>query len=136
MVESLSTKKVASWKAILVALVIIDALGWLIGVSLTLMAVFKNRKLPVFGGIRLLSGPFEALGMDGLILAGIMFVGVSAFKILAASWLNSGRKAGAVLELILLGLSAVFWYGFALPFGPPLGIAQVMILARTWKSFH
>ena len=41
---------------------------------------------------------------------------------------------GAVLELILLGLSAIFWYGFALPLGPLLGIIQVVLLILAWRS--
>jgi len=126
----------SQWLKVLLVLVCIDAFGWLFGVGLTLIPVYRNRALPEFAGIRLLGGPFEALGINGMILAGLMFVMVSAFKLLAAAWLSSGRKDGAVLELILLGLSAIFWYGFALPFGPPIGILQVIILALTWKSFH
>jgi hypothetical protein len=41
---------------------------------------------------------------------------------------------GAVLGLILLGLSPIFWYGFALPLGPLLGIAQLVLLMLVWRS--
>jgi len=114
--------------------VFIDAFGWLIGVGLTLFYVFPHWELPKVGGIRLLSGPFEKLGIDGMIILGIVFIVVSALKILAAYWLSNSRMDGAVLELILLGLSAIFWYGFALPLGPPLGITQVVLLALAWRS--
>jgi hypothetical protein len=43
---------------------------------------------------------------------------------------------GPVLQFILLDVSAIFWYGFALPFGPIGAIAQMMIWAITWKSFR
>ncbi len=42
---------------------------------------------------------------------------------------------GPVLELILLGISAIFWYGFALPFGPILGLAQIVVMALAWNNF-
>lgn len=112
----------------------IDAFGWLAGVLPTLYYAFTHRSLPTLGGIQLLSGPFESLGIDALIVAGLVYVVVSALKILAAYWLWNARLDGAVLGLILLGLSAIFWYGFALPFGPVLGVAEIVLLALVWKQ--
>ncbi len=120
----------------LIVLVIIDALGWAIGVLLPLHYALTNKSLPTAVGIRLLSGHVEALGIDALIVAGLIFVMISAFKLLPVYWLWNLRRDGAVLELILLGLSVVFWYGFALPFGPPGGIAQVVLIALVWKQLH
>ena len=125
-----------SLTAALSVLVYIDAFGWLVGVVPTLYYAFTLRTLPTILGIRLLSGPFEKLGLDGLIVAGIVFVVVSALKILAAYWLWNSRLDGAVLELILLGLSTIFWYGFALPFGPLLGITQIVLLALVWSTLR
>jgi hypothetical protein len=123
-----------SLTTVLSVVVYIDAFGWLIGVIPTLYYAFTHRTLPTVGGIRLLGGPFETLGIEALIVAGIVYVVVSALKIMAAYWLWNSRMDGAVLELILLGLSTVFWYGFALPFGPPLGITQVVLLALVWRT--
>jgi hypothetical protein len=81
-----------------------------------------------------MGGPFESLGIDALIVAGLSYVVVSALKILAAYWLWGSRKDGAVLGLILLGLSPIFWYGFALPLGPLLGIAQLVLLIVVWRT--
>ncbi len=126
----------ASLTTVLSVLVYIDACGWLIGVVPTLYYALTRRALPTLAGIRLLSGPFEKLGLEALIVAGILFVVVSALKILAAYWLWESRRDGAVLELILLGLSAIFWYGFALPLGPLLGIASAVLVALVWSSLH
>ena len=112
----------------------IDAFIWLIGTIPTLYYAFTHKALPSLGGIRLLGGPFESLGIDALIVAGLVYVLVSALKILAAYWLWNSRLDGAVLGLILLGLSAIFWYGFALPLGPLLGIAELVLLALVWKT--
>lgn len=118
----------------LTIVVCIDALGWILGVLPTLYYAMTHQTLPTLAGIRLLGGPFETLGIDALIVAGLVFVLVSALKFLAAYWLWNLRLDGAVLELILLGVSAIFWYGFALPFGPLVGVAQIVLLALVWKT--
>ncbi len=118
----------------LAIIVCFDGFAWVIGVLPTLFYALTNRTLPTLAGIQLLSGPFELLGIDALIVAGLVFVVVSALKFLAAFWLWNSRLDGAVLELILLGISAIFWYGFALPFGPLVGIAQIVLLALVWKT--
>jgi len=110
-----------------------DAFMWLVGMVPTLYYAFSKGHLPTFGSITLIGGPFEKLGLEALIVAGIGYIMVSALKILAAYWLWGSRKDGAVLELILLGLSVIFWYGFALPLGPLFGIIQVVLLALAWR---
>jgi hypothetical protein len=115
-------------------IVYIDAFMWIVGVAPTLYYAFNHRALPTLAGIRLMGGPFEQLGLDALIVAGIGYIIVSGLKILAAYWLWGARMDGAVLELILLGLSAIFWYGFALPLGPLLGVVQVILLALVWGT--
>ena len=112
----------------------IDAFMWLIGVVPTLYYAHVHNALPTLAGIRLMSGPFESLGTDALIVAGIIYIVVSALKIMAAYWLWHSRKDGAVLGLILLGLSTIFWYGFALPLGPLLGITELVLLMLVWKD--
>ncbi len=119
---------------VLSIIVYIDAFMWLVGVIPTLYYAFSRGRLPTLGGITLLGGPFEKLGLNVLIVAGIGYVIVSALKILAAYWIWGSRMDGAVFEVILLGLSAIFWYGFALPLGPVIGVVQVILLALTWGT--
>ena len=119
---------------ILSVIVFIDAFMWIVGVVPTLFYAFVHGELPTRFGIRLMGGPFEKLGIETLIAVGIIYIVVSALKILAAYWLWNSRMDGAVLELILLGLSAIFWYGFALPLGPLLGMLQVVLMALAWRS--
>ena len=114
--------------------VFFDAFAWLVGTVPTLYYAFSHGRLPTFAGIRLMGGPFEKLGIEALIVAGIGYIIVSGLKILAGYWLWNTRKDGAVLELILLGLSAIFWYGFALPLGPLLGLIQVGLLVLAWST--
>ncbi len=112
----------------------VDALMWFIGVIPTLYYAFTHGDLPTVGGIKLMGGPFESLGLDTLIVAGMIYVVVSALKILAAYWLWRSRKDGAVLGLIPSGISPIFWYSFALPLGPLLGIAQFILLMLVWRA--
>lgn len=121
----------------LVTLVVIEALISTIGVLLTLQYAVTHKSLPAIAGvITALSGPFEALGMDALIVAGLIFVAISALKFLAAAWLWNLRIDGALLQLMLLGVSAIFWYGFAVPYGPLLGIPQAILITFAWSGFR
>lgn len=117
--------------------IIFDSLGWIIGILPPLRYLYIHRSFPEVWGMKLLyGGPFGNLGVDAAILTGLMFIIVSAFKLLAAYWIWQSRMDGAVLELILLGLSSIFWYGFALPFGPPVGLIQIILMAFLWNSLQ
>ena len=113
---------------------LIDALGWALGVLPVVRYALIHKDLPVTFGFRALNGPFEVLGINGLVVADVLFVAVSLLKLLAAYWTWRLRMDGPVLQLILLAISAIFWYGFALPFGPPIGLAQIVLMALSWKS--
>lgn len=119
--------------SVLTIVVVFEALAWAISVLMVLKYALNHRELPTMGGIRLLSGPVEALGIEAVIVTGIIFVVVSGLKLLAAYWLWQARLDGAVLEIILLGLSAIFWYAFELPFGPIGGVIQIVLLAMVWN---
>jgi hypothetical protein len=119
---------------VLSIVVYIDAFMWLVGMVPTLYYALIQKRLPTLTGIHLLGGPFEKLGIDALIVAGIGYIIVSALKILAAYWLGQSRQDGAVFEIILLGLSAIFWYGFELPLGPLFGILQVVLMVLVWSE--
>jgi hypothetical protein len=114
--------------------VFVDAFIWLVGTVPTLYHTFIHKALPNAGGIRLMGGPFESLGIDALIVAGIIYIFASSLKILAAYWLWYSRRDGAVLGIILLGFSIIFWYGFALPIGPLVGIVELVLIVLAWKT--
>lgn len=118
----------------LVVVVVFDALVWAFSVLAVLKYALTQRDLPTMAGIRLLSGPMEALGIEAVIVTGIVFVVVSGLKLLAAYWLWQARLDGAILEIILLGLSAIFWYAFELPFGWLGGMVLAILLALVWTS--
>lgn len=119
---------------VLTIVVVFDALAWAFGTLPVLKYALTHRTLPTVYGIRLLGGPMEALGIEAVIVTGIVFVVVSGLKLLAAYWLWQARLDGAILEIILLGLSAIFWYAFELPFGWLGGMVLAILLALVWTS--
>ena len=118
----------------------IMGVGWSIGAPRTISYMIRNRALRVidspFGQFRGMSGPFEALGMDAMILLAILFSTINLLYILAGHWLWKSRRKGSMLAISLLALSVVFWLGFALPFGLLVGPLLAGLLAVGWKSLR
>jgi hypothetical protein len=78
---------------------------------------------PTYGG-----GPFESAGLKtstGLLAA---FVVVCLAEVVVGVLLIAGVGGASVLAYLLLPIEMVYWIGFALPFGPVLGIARTVLL--------
>ncbi len=77
---------------------------------------------PTYGG-----GPFEKVGLPTRVplLLGYLVVCAAEVAVAVALWVDAPHAAA--YSLALLPVEAVFWIGFALPFGPPFGIARVLL---------
>ena len=78
---------------------------------------------PTYGG-----GPFERWGLPtgvGLLLG---FVAVCAAEVVVGILFWSDTTSAPWLALALLPVEFVFWIGFALPFGPLLGLARTVLV--------
>lgn len=78
---------------------------------------------PTYGG-----GPFERWGFatsTGLLVG---FVAVCAAEAVVGVLLWRGAVIAPWLALALLPVELVFWIGFALPFGPLLGLARTVLV--------
>ena len=64
----------------------------------------------------------------------LVYSGVVLAAVLSGWLLWKMRKAGAVLNLGLLPVEAVFWVGFALPIPWLFGIARVALVALAWPE--
>jgi hypothetical protein len=87
--------------------------------------VWRLLGFPTYG-----PGLFEKWGVPtsaGLMMA---FSAVCALAVGAAVLLSIPGTAvvGAIAALVLLLAQAVFWVGYELPFGPPFGIAAVVLI--------
>lgn len=79
---------------------------------------------PTYGG-----GPFQRLGIPTSVPLLGAYLAVCAAEVVAAALILARSPAAPVVSWSLLPVELVFWIGFALPFGPPLGIARVVLLA-------
>ena len=80
------------------------------------------------------SGPFEARGIPTSLPLLAAFNALCAAEVASGWLLWRRRKSGAVLSLAILPFQLVFWYGFALPYGPVLGVARTVFLLAAWPA--
>jgi hypothetical protein len=98
--------------------------------------LLQNGRLPTFLGLfEMYGGPWSASVSDTTLVARLlMFLGLTLVTAWSAWLLWVGRKSGAVLNLAVLPVEAVFWIGFALPLPWLTGLVRVALVAAAWKS--
>ena len=108
------------------------------GVPTVPVAVFllTQGRLPSFLGLfDMYSGPWSSrLEPEKVVALLAAFLGVTGVAAWSARSVWHGRKTGAVVNLALLPVEAVFWLGFALPLPWLSGITRAGLLAIAWKS--
>jgi uncharacterized protein (DUF697 family) len=98
--------------------------------------LLTEGQLPTFLGLfEMYGGPWSSR-VDQRTFVGLLaaFFGVTAVTGWSAWLLWRGRKAGAVLNLSLLPIEAIFWLGFALPFPWLASVARAALVAASWSS--
>jgi hypothetical protein len=87
--------------------------------------------LPAYG-----RGPFQRVGIQTTVplLAGFLLVCI--LEGVAGLLLWGGSKVGAILALALLPAGAIFWWGFALPFGPIFALLRTILILLSWQSLR
>jgi hypothetical protein len=85
--------------------------------------VWTFMGFPSYGG-----GPFERLGLPTTVPLLLGFVGVCAAEVAVGAMLLLGVPRAALFSHLLLPFEFAYWFGFALPFGPPFGIARTVLL--------
>jgi hypothetical protein len=96
-----------------------------------------GRDIPIVMGFPAYGrGPFERVGIPTTIplLAGFLIVCI--LEAVAGILLWGGSRSGAVLALVLVPVSAVFWWGFALPIPPILASAWTVLILVSWQALH
>ena len=92
--------------------------------------------LPTFMGLfEIYGGPWSArLEPRTFVAILAAFFAVTMLAAWSARLAWRGRRSGAVLNLTLLPIEAIFWLGFALPFPWLFGIARAGLLTPAWMS--
>ena len=95
-----------------------------------------HGQLPSFFGLfDLYEGPWSArLSPTQFSVLLIAFLGVSGAAAASGWLLWQGRRSGAVLNLALLPVEAVFWIGFALPFPWLTGVARAVLAGASLRA--
>jgi hypothetical protein len=110
-------------------------LSWLLAAGFgplcipAMVSIARGDGVWVFLGFPTYDGAwFEQLGIPTSVplLAGFLLVAVVEAVVGVLLWTK--RPAGSVLALVLLPIEFVFWIGFALPFGPVLGLARTLLV--------
>ena len=85
--------------------------------------VWTFAGFPTYGG-----GPFERWGIPTSVALVAGFVLVCAAEVVLGVLILAGAPGAKALSIALLPFELAYWVGFALPFGPPLGIARTVLL--------
>ena len=98
--------------------------------------LLSRGRLPTFFDLfPMYGGPWYARREpDKFVALLAAFLGVTGVAAWSARSVWHGRKAGAVVNLALLPVEAIFWVGFALPLPWLTGIARAGLLAAAWQS--
>jgi len=78
---------------------------------------------PTYGG-----GPFERWGVSTSVALLGGFVLVCAAELLLGVMILADAPGTKPFAIVLLPFELAYWIGFALPLGPPLGIARTVLL--------
>jgi hypothetical protein len=85
--------------------------------------VWTFMGFPTYG-----DGPFDRIGIPTSTTLLAAFLTVCCAEVAAGVMIWTDSPGAKVVSLVLLPAELVFWIGFALPFGPPLGIARVVLV--------
>ena len=106
-------------------------------IPIALFAV-RERRLPWFLDLfPMYGGPWSKTGrwswFAWLLVA---FFVLTLVAVIAGVLLWRGRRAGAMLTFALIPVEAIFWWGFALPIPPLLGVVRGALTAVAWRRLR
>ena len=107
----------------------------LLGLGFGVPCVFAIRHLAATGEVWTFlgfptygNGPFERVGLQTSVPLLVGFLLVCAAEVALGVLLVQGVSYAPVAGYLILPVELVFWIGFALPFGPVLGIVRTILL--------
>jgi hypothetical protein len=115
--------------------------SWLLGLGFGIPGAIGAEHLRRTGGIWTFMGfptygpgEFAEWGVRTTVPLILGFVGVCAAEVVVGTllWRRRTMRIGRVGALVLLPFEFVFWIGFRLPFGPPLGLTRTVLVIAGW----
>lgn len=115
----------------------VSAARWLIFDLRTILYITEHGELPRFFGIRSLSGPIsEMYGVDAVLAAQVPYGALHLLGVVAGYLLWRSNRLGGILGVVVIALSSLFWIGFAVPYGPLIGIPSLYLIITGWKTLR
>jgi len=115
-------------------------LAWAPGLGCGLACVYAIWHFADHGQIRTFlgyptygEGLFESVGIKLTVPLLVWFLLVCVAELVVGWMLWRNRRAGLVCGLALLPIELVFWVGFLLPFGLPVGLARTALVLMAWS---
>jgi hypothetical protein len=113
----------------------VSAFGFGIFCVPAIRSLSSGRDIPyVMGFPAYGKGPFEQAGYPSTVPLVSAFLFVCILEGVAGWLLWRGSKTGAILALALFPIGAIFWWGFALPFGPLFALLRTILIVLGWQS--
>ena len=113
----------------------INAVGFGVFCVPAIRNLLAGRDIPyVMGFPAYGKGPFEQVGIPTTVPLLSAFLLECILEGVAGWLLWNGYKTGAVLALALFPVGAIFWWGFALPFGPIFALIRTILILLSWQS--
>jgi hypothetical protein len=118
-------------------LLLIEGVGLAIPDLIGIRSLLAGRGVPlVLGYPSYGGGAFERLGIATTVPLLIAFLAVCVLDVVAGVLVWQEQRSGALLALALLPLSAVFWWGFDLPYPPMIALVRTILIVLAWSYFR
>lgn len=133
----INAMNVSAWLRVAAIFCWISAVGFGVFCLPAIRNLLTGRDIPIVMGFPAYGrGPFERLGLPTTVplLAGFLLVCI--LEGVAGALLWRGSRLGAILGLALLPAGAVFWWGFALPFGPIFALVRTILIVVGWRNLR
>ena len=115
----------------------INGIGFGIFCIPAIREVAAGRAIPIVMGFPAYGhGPFERVGVETTVPLLVGFLVVCVVEVVAGALLWGGSTVGAIMSFVVLPFAAVYWWGFALPFGPVLAIVAVALTVAGWSGLR
>jgi hypothetical protein len=114
---------------------VVNGLGFGVFCIPAIRNLLQGRDIPIVMGFPAYGrGPFERAGIPTTVPLLSGFLLVCILEIVAGVLLWGGARTGAYLALAVLPAGAVYWWGFALPFGPVFAVISTVLIVLGWRG--
>ena len=116
---------------------------WISGLGFGLPCIYgiwhlvREKSIAIFMGFPTYgNGPFERIGIQTTVPLMTAFLFACTLECICGWGVWRGDKGAAMLSFLMIPIEAFFYFGFALPFGPPVVVIRIILLVLAWSALH